>query len=117
MPDVVERLERQAAHQGRVADHDRDALQAVPEVAGFGEPLGDREAGAGVPAVEDVVWRLGPTREAAHAVELPERAEPFEPSGQELVRVRLVPGVPHDPVTGRLEEPMERQRELDHAER
>ena len=56
-------------------------------------------------------------REAADAVELAERAEPLEPAGQQLVRVGLVAGVPDDPVARRLEQPMERDRELDDAER
>ena len=88
LADVVERLERQAAHQRRVADHDRDPLQAVTEIARLGEPLGDRQAGPGMPAVEDVMGRLRAARETADAVELAERLEPLEAAGQELVRVR-----------------------------
>ena len=117
LADVVERLERQAAHQRRVADDDRDPLEAVAQVAGLGQALGDRQAGPGVAAVEHVVRRLGAPREAADAVELAQRAEPVEAAGQELVRVGLVAGVPDDPVARRLEQPMERDRQLDDAER
>ena len=42
--DVVERLEAQARQQRRVADDDRDPLQAVADVARGGEALGDRQA-------------------------------------------------------------------------
>ena len=71
----------------------------------------------GVAAVEDVVLRLGPAREAADAAELAQRAEPLEAAGQQLVRVGLVAGVPDDPVARRLEQPMEGDRQLDDAER
>ena len=117
LADVVEGLEREAAHERRVADDDRDPLEAVAQVARRGEPLGDRQARAGVAAIEHVVRRLGAAREATDAIDLAERAEPPEPAGQELVRVGLVAGVPHDPVARRLEEPMEDDRELHHAER
>ena len=117
MADVVERLEAEAAHQRGVADDHRDALHSVPEVAGRGQPLRDRQACAGVPTVEDVVRRFAPPREATHAVELAERPEPLQAPGQQLVRVGLVAGVPDDLVARRFEEPMERDRQLDDAER
>ena len=103
--------------QRGVADDDRDALEAVADVARRRKPLGDREAGAGVAAVHHVVLGLGAAREAADAVDLAERVEPLEAAGQQLVRVRLVAGVPDDPVAGRLEHPVERERDLDDAER
>ncbi len=117
MADVVERLERQPAHQRGVADDDRDPLEPVAQVARLGQPLGDRQAGPGVSAIEHVVRRLGPSREPADAVELAQRAEALQPAGQQLVRVGLVAGVPHDPVARRLEQPVQRDRQLDDAER
>ena len=41
MADVVERLEREAADQRRVADHDGDAFHRVARVARRGQALGD----------------------------------------------------------------------------
>ena len=105
------------AHERRVADDDRDPLDAVAQVARQGQALGDRQAGAGVAAVEHVVGDLAAAREAAHAAELAERPEAVEPAGQELVRVGLVAGVPDDPVARRVEQPMEGDRQLDDAER
>ena len=75
MADVVERLERQAADQRRVTDDDRDALVGAAAVARQRQALGDRQAGAGVAAIEDVVLALAPAREAAHAAQLAQRAE------------------------------------------
>ena len=60
--------------------------------------------------------RLAPAREAADPAELAQRPEPLEAAGQELVRIGLVAGVPDDPVARRLEQPMERDRQLDDAE-
>ena len=109
LADVVERLERQAAHQRRVADDDRDPLEPVAQVARLGEPLGDRQARC--PAWPPSNTSCGDSRaarEAADAIELAERPEPLEPAGQQLVRVGLVAGVPDDPVARRLEQPVER---------
>ena len=117
MADVVEGLEREPRQQRRVADDDRDPFERVPQVAGGGEALGDREAGAGVPAVEHVVGRLGAPREAPNPVDLAQRVEALEPARQQLVRVRLVTRVPHDPVARRLEEAVEREGDLDDAQR
>ncbi len=117
LADVVERLERQATHQRGVSDDDRDPFHAVAQVARLREPFGDREPGSGVATVEHVVGRLAPAREAADPVERAEGREAGQAAGQELVRVGLVAGVPDDPVTRRLEQPMEGDRQLDHAER
>src|SRR5262249_18262746 len=77
----------------------------------------DREPGPGVAAVEDVVRRLGPTREAADAVERAQGAEPLETPGQQLVRIRLMTGIPDDAVARRFEQSVERDRELDDTQR
>ena len=60
---------------------------------------------------------FGPPREPADAIELAQRAEALEPAGEQLVRVGLVAGVPHDPIARRLEQPVERDRQLDDPER
>src|SRR5450759_1225908 len=89
----------------------------MADVAGGREARRDRQARAGVPTVEDVVRRLAPAREAPDPAELAERPEPRVPAGQQLVRIGLVAGVPDDPVAGRLEDPVQRQRDLNDAER
>jgi hypothetical protein len=116
MADVVERLEAEAGHERRVADDDRDPFGAVTDVARGGEALGDRQAGAGVTAVEDVVLALAAAREAADAVDLPERPEPLQPAREELVGVGLMPRVPDDPVVRRAQQPVQGDGDLDHAE-
>ena len=117
LADVVERLEREPAHQRRVTDDDGDPLETVAQVAGFGEALRDRQPGPRVTAIEDVVGRLGPSREAADAIELSQRPEAVEPPGQELVRVGLVSRVPDDPIARRFEQAVQGDGQLDDAER
>ena len=122
VPEVVERLHRQARADGRVADADRDPLAprrigCAAQVAGRGQSDPDADAGAGVAAVEDVVVALAAPREAADAVDLAQRLESVPPAGEELVRVGLVAGVPHDPVARRVHDPVQRECDLDGAKR
>ena len=116
LADVVERLEAQAARDRGIADDDRNSLRAVTQVARRSEPLPDRQARSGVAAVEDVVLRLGPSREAADAAQLAKGVKSVVATGQQLVGIRLVAGVPDDPIAGRFEEPVQGDRELDDAE-
>ena len=53
-----------------------------------------------------------PLRPAA----LAKRPDAVAPAGDDLVRIGLVADVPHQPVVGRVEHIMERDRQLDHAE-
>ena len=117
LADVVERLEREPAHEGGITDDHRHALEAVAEVAGGCQALGDGQARPRVAAVEDVVLRFAAPREPADAVQLAEGREPLETAGQQLVRIGLMPGVPDDPVARRLEQAVERDRQLHDAQR
>ena len=67
--------------------------------------------------VHDVVRRLGAARKATQAVDLAQGVEPVQAARQELVRVRLVARVPHDPVARRLQEPVQGQGDLDDTQR
>src|SRR5215212_6988168 len=88
------------ARDGRVADDDRDQLGSAAKIARGRESLPDRQPRSSVAAVEDVVLRLGAPGETADATELAECREAIEAACQQLVRVRLVAGVPHDPIAG-----------------
>jgi hypothetical protein len=89
----------------------------VAEIARLGQTLGDRQARPRVPAVEHVVRRLRAAREATDPVERAQRPKALESAGQQLVRIGLMTRVPDDLVARRLEQSMERDRELDDAER
>jgi hypothetical protein len=62
------------------------------------------------------VGRLGAARVAREPVRLAQGREQVAPAGDDLVGVGLVTGVPQDEVAGRIEHPVEGQRELDHAQ-
>ena len=68
-------------------------------------------------AVHDVVLGLATTRETAHATQLAKGVEAIETAGQQLVGVGLVAGVPDDAVGGAVEDAVEGDGELHHAER
>ena len=59
---------------------------------------------------------LGLARVAGQAALLPQPVEAAGPAGDHLVDVRLVAGVPEDPVVRRVEDPVQGQGQLDDAE-
>ena len=63
-----------------------------------------------------VVRALGARGVAGQAIGLAELAEVLAATGQELVHVGLVTGVPDDRVARRVEYAVQRDRELDDAE-
>jgi hypothetical protein len=119
---VVQRLHRQPGADGRVADAHCDPL--APRGIGLGSQVArgrqadaDADTGSSMTAVEDVVLALAPAREAADAVDLAQRVEAVPAPGEQLVGVRLVTGVPHDPVARRVHDPVKGEGDLDRAER
>ena len=65
---------------------------------------------------ERVVFALGALGEAGEAAALAQRADAVAAAGQDLVRIGLVADVPDQAVARRVEDVMERDGELDHAE-
>ena len=65
---------------------------------------------------EGVVLALGAPGEARQPAGLAERPDPVAPAGEDLVRIGLVADVPDQPVVRRVEDVVERHRQLDHAE-
>ena len=65
---------------------------------------------------EGVVLALRALREAGQPAQLAQRAHALAPAGEDLVRIGLVAHVPHQPVIGRLEHVVQRDRQLDGAE-
>jgi hypothetical protein len=69
-----------------------------------------------VRVLHQVVLGLRLARVAGQAAVLLQRAELRDAAGQQLVHVRLVAGVEDDAVLGRVEDPVDRDGELDHAQ-
>jgi hypothetical protein len=99
-----------------VADHG-NRVPARALVAGrhrHAERRGDR--GRRVRRAERVVFAFGAAREAGHAAVLAQVRHAVTAAGQDLVRIGLVPDIPHDPVVRRVEHVVQRDREFDGAE-
>ena len=65
---------------------------------------------------ERVVLALGALGEAGQAAALAQRADAVAPAGEDLVRIGLVADVPDQPVARRVEDVVQRDRQLDDAE-
>ncbi len=113
---VIQALVREAGRQGAIADDGRD-LELLP---GEIPPRGDAERGGnrrgGVPRAERVVLALAALEEARYAVLLAQRLHSRVAPGEQLVRVALVPDVPDELVTRRVEHRVERDRQFDDPE-
>jgi hypothetical protein len=70
-----------------------------------------------VPRAERVVRTLLAAEKPAEAVVLAQRGEPLAAAGEDLVRVGLVPDVPDEAVARRVEDIVQRDVEVDRAER
>jgi hypothetical protein len=90
-------------------------IPVTEDAVGLRDAVGPAERRRRVRVLHDVMDRLRAARVARQAVAL---AQPREvlPAGQQLVDVRLVARVEHDRVAGRLEHPVDRDRQLDDAE-
>ena len=65
---------------------------------------------------ERIVFALGALGETGQAAARPQGADAVAAIGQDLVRIGLVADVPNQAVLGRVEDVMQRHRQLDHAE-
>ncbi len=66
---------------------------------------------------ERVVFAFHAASEAGEPAALAQGSDAVAPSGQDLVRIGLVPDIPQQPVARRVEHRMQRHRQLDHAKR
>ena len=115
--DVVQRLPGHPAGQCPVTDDgDHGPVRLAAQLVRLGQPVGVGQAGRGVRVLHQVVLGLGLARVTGQPAALPQRAELRDPSGQQLVHVGLVPGIEDDAVLRRVEDPVDRDRELHHAE-
>ncbi len=114
--DVVERLVGDAAGEGGVAAQRDDMLAATAEIARGRHAQGGGEGGAGVTRPEAVVLAFGPEHEAVEAVGLADGVEPVPAAGEEFVDIGLVADVEDEIVGGSVENGVQGDGQLDHAE-
>ena len=114
--DVVERLVGDAAGEGRVAAERDDVLAAAAQVARRGHAERGGKRRARVARAEAVVLAFGAEHEAVEAAGLADGVEAVAASGEQLVDVGLVADVEDEVVGRRVEDGVERDGQLDHAE-
>ena len=114
--DVVQRLPGHPAGERAVADDRDHAAGLAAQPVGLGQPVSVGQAGGGVRVLHDVVLGLGLGRVPGQPAALPQRAELRVPPGEQLVHIGLVAGVEDDPVRRRVEDPVQGDGELHHAE-
>ena len=114
--DVVERLERNAVRQRRVAENADDIFVRAFFVARrcHAERGGQRRAR--VTRAVAIVRAFRAQGEAVQAVRLPDGAKPVFAVGENLVNVNLVAHIPDEFVLGRVEDAVQRDGQLDHTE-
>lgn len=114
--DVVQRFQRDAAGEGRVAANRDHVFIRAAQITRRGHAEGGGEGGAGVAGAERVVFTLTAIKKAACAASLAKLAEEIAvASGQQLVDVALVGDVEHELIGRRVEHPVQGNREFDHA--
>ena len=113
----MQRLVGDAAGQRPVADHRGDlAVLADPLAHRLLEPDRVADRGRGVAGAHDVVLGLEDRAERGQAAVLADRRQCLAPAGEDLVRVGLVADVPEHLVARRVEQAVQRHRQLAGAE-
>jgi hypothetical protein len=64
---------------------------------------------------ERIVFALRPLGETGQAAALAQRADAVAAAGEDFVRISLVPDVLDQPITRRIEDIMQRHRQLDNT--
>jgi hypothetical protein len=114
---VVHRLVGHARRQRAVADDGDDVAHVVAaELAGHREAKARRDRGRGMRRSERVILAFRALGEPAQAPAGAQRPDAVAPAGEDLVRIALVPDVPDQLVARRVEDRVDRHRELDDAE-
>src|SRR5699024_9743082 len=116
--DVVERLPAHPAGHRPVADHgDHRPVRFAAQRVRLGQPVRVGQRRGGVRGLDDVVLALRTARVPGQAAARAQTVEAVAPApGEDLVDVGLVPGVEHERVARRVEDTVQGDGEVDHAE-
>lgn len=113
---VVHRLESDAGAQRAVADHRHAMPRFAVDPGGMRHAEHDGDRCAGVRGAERVVRRFAAARKTGNAAALPQCLHRLAPTGQDLVRIGLVPDVPDDAIARRIEYVVQRDGQFDGTE-
>ena len=110
---LVNGLEGDSAGQRAVAGHRHHvAVRAMPAAHRLLDADGVPDRGRGVARAHDVVLGFLDRAERGQPLVLADRVQLVAPAGQDLVGIGLVADVPEDLVAGRIEQRVERDRDL-----
>ena len=114
---VVEGFVRHAPGHRAVADHRDDVpVRLAGCLHGLGQAVGVAEHRRCVTVLDPVVLALASVGVAREPARLTQSGETRGSARDDLVHVRLVPGVPQQDVVRRTEHAMQREGQLDHAQ-
>ena len=113
---IVQRFVREPAGERAVAKHRNDRLVAADEIPRERHAERRGHTRAGVTGAKRIVRRFAAHGEAGEAAALANGGKAVASSGQYLMHVGLVADVPNEPVGGKIEHAVQRQRQLDDAQ-
>jgi hypothetical protein len=114
--DVVERLPAHAAGERAVADDGHHVPRLAAQRERLRQAVGIRQGRGGVRVFDDVVLTLTLARVAGEPAAAAQEVEAVLAAGDDLVHVCLVAGVEENPVLRRVEDAVQGEGQLDHAE-
>ena len=116
--DVVQRLPGHAAGQPAIADNRHDVLGAEKPalLPCLGDAVCVRQRGRGMRILDNVMDALGAARIPGKSALLAELVELLNATGEHLVDVGLMSGIPNHDVLRRPEDAMQCNGEFDHTE-
>ena len=113
---VVHRLIGHARRHRPVADHRNPAPRLARQLVGHRKTQRRGNRGGTVRRAERIVLALAALGETRKPARLPQSADLPAPPGQNLVRIGLMPDIPHQLVHRRVEHIMHRNRQLNHTQ-
>ena len=116
LPGIVHGLIGQAAGHCAVAHQGHDVIVLMLQRAGTRHAESGGDGAGGVTGHKRIRHALRRLWEARKAAEHTQCAEFVPPAGQDLVDIGLMPHVEQEPVTARIEYPLQRNTQLDNAE-
>ncbi len=114
-PGMVKPFERHPRRHGPVADDTDDLVFLAQLFPRLDHAEGGRHPGASMPGVERIVVALFPLAEPAQSTILPESMKLLPPTGQQLVGIALVAGVPDNLVRRCIQQVMQGDGQLYHT--
>ena len=113
---IVHRFVGHAGRHRAIADHCDDIGALAGKCVGDRHAEPGRYRSRGMRRAKRIEFTLGAFGEAGQAATPAQSPDPVAPSGQYLMRIGLMANVPNQPVVRRIENIMQGNRELDHAQ-